>query len=150
MQLLAEMNSYCPLWLATDLALYGGGAHVTKQLDVHLDCDVHPITGFRRAINAILFLDHSKQSPFELWSWDARYCIVQAYPRPGRLVVFEVGDESYHGVSQRSDIWRRSLAVYWWDPAGLANPKRQRAQFVTGPDREPDPEKKLWQDSRQR
>lgn len=141
------MNALCPRDLVSDPTLHGGGLHLTRRLDVHLDCDAHPEYGFRRAVNAILFLDTLAEGPLELWSADVEQCVAQVYPARGRLVTFEVSDVSYHGVPSESDRPRRSLAVYWWDPRQTPC-LRPRAKFVARPGDPMDEEKDAWRRSR--
>lgn len=114
-------------------------------LDAHLDADVHPKTGMRRAVNAILFLDH--------WDtqWGGALCLqrdatqidVEIFPARNRLVVFECNDASYHAVSQINSRHRRSLASFWWE-WGEWECKRPRSLFVGAPD----PEKDKWRQER--
>jgi hypothetical protein len=146
-RLLAAMNALCPDGLVADETLYGGGLHLTSRLDVHLDCDAHPQTGYRRAINAILYLDTLQEGPLELWSEDVSACVAQVYPARGRLCVFETNDVSYHGVPHEVSTPRRSLAVYWWEPT-RAESRRPRAQFVARPGDELDPLKEEWRRKR--
>lgn len=137
----------CPEGLVTDPLRHGGGAHLTTRLDVHLDCDAHPTYGFRRAANAILFLDTLHEGPLELWNADMSACVAQIYPTRGRLAVFEVTGDAYHGVPQEARSPRRSLATYWWDPTQTPH-ERPRAKFVARPGDPPDPEKDRWREER--
>lgn len=121
-------------------------------LDLHLDCDVHPKTGFRRAMNLILFMDDWSSSwggALELWSENRIEACV--YPGHNRLVAFETNDHSFHGIPRPMTappgVWRRSFAVYFWEP-GVWEPKRPRAKFMSLPGEQASGEKLKWQRDR--
>lgn len=123
-------------------------------LDVHLDCDRHPQTGYRRAVNAILFLDDwlpEWGGQLELWAADRSRCDVAITPGPNRLVIFRCDDVSYHGIprpiSCPPERWRRSLAVYWWEPS-VGPAIRPRAEFVSVAGETSDPAKDAWRRKR--
>lgn len=126
--------------LIPDASLYGGGLHVIPSgghLDVHLDANVHRVYGWERRANAILFLTSDWQRDWggqlELWPTKLTSPAVRIDPAFGRLVVFETGNLSYHGVPNPircpANTERRSLAVYWWSAfRGVGD--RARAKFV--------------------
>lgn len=120
-----------------DPTLHGGGLHVTAPggyLGCHLDYDLHPkIPARRRALNVIAFLN-----PVWRPSWGGGLVLCDPlgapvrrfYPRPGRVVAFEVSDLSYHGVEPvRGPAERVTLAVYRLAPAGPANTRRRALFF---------------------
>lgn len=100
----------------------GGGMHQSTPgayLDVHVDFDRHPDTGWRRAANLLLYLNDGWQEEWggclELHGDGDPFVVV---PSMGRMVVFECSDQSWHGhpvpvVEGRN---RRSIAVYYYDP----------------------------------
>ena len=91
-------------------------------LRMHLDADRHPLTGLERRANAILFLTGDCGGPLILGESPVQ-------PTPGRLVLFETTDESWHGVPGPITGARLSLSSYWWGlPRGAA--KRGRAEFA--------------------
>src|SRR5262245_8993419 len=60
LRLLDAMNDLCPEGLRHDPKFYGAGVSMMPPggwLDLHLDASIHPATGYRRAVNLILFLD---------------------------------------------------------------------------------------------
>lgn len=125
--------------LVPDTMLYGGGLHEIEfggWLDLHLDADRHKINGMERRANAILFLSGSGN--LELWGGKdtPEKKIVSIKPVPGRLVIFETNDYSFHGVpcplAATNIESRKSLAVYWWSRP-LSQGKRPRAKFVSSP-----------------
>jgi hypothetical protein len=123
--------------IGADQDLRGGGLHVTDPggfLGVHLDYQIHPLRNLERRLNAVLFLnplwDNSWGGALELWNSDASRAVVKIYPAPGRLVLFECGDESYHGVPAPlacpEGVCRATIAT-----AFLSAPRgRRRALFV--------------------
>lgn len=145
------LNELCPLGLVPDKTLHGAGLHMLMPggfLDPHLDCDVHPVTGYRRAQNAILFLDDFSTDwggDLYLYDPDLSGWAKRITPKAGRMVVFDCDDKSYHGVPGPvcGPIPRRSIAVYWWEP-GQWTAKRPRAQFVALANETPNPEKDKW------
>lgn len=97
--------------------VYGGGQHLSgpgAHLDVHVDFNAHPVTGWRRRANVLLYLNEN---------WDPAWggCLeldhkVTITPEFGRLVIFETGEQSWHGhpVPIVEGHWRKSLAVYMY------------------------------------
>lgn len=140
----AAMRTSAVLWgvslgypVTDDPTLHGGGLHVMEpgaELAVHLDYDRHPhLPDKRRALNLIAFLNAE---------WDASWggalvlcdpfgAVVRRFPPvPGRLVAFEVGDLSYHGVERITGPAERvTAAVNFLSPAGVVNTRR-RALFL--------------------
>lgn len=145
-----------------DWNCHGGGLHAMppgSSLGVHLDSDHHPATNWRRAANAVLFVnrhwvsDHaasnaptSNPSPhghkppaagwggeFELWNADGRYCLQRIEPRFNRLVLFEPSDVAWHAVAPvRGPETRKTLTVFFWKHGGPGESKRSRAAFAGG------------------
>lgn len=120
-----------------DPTLHGGGLHVTESggwLSPHLDYDLHPhLPGKRRALNLIAFLNSEwrKEWGGALVLCDPMGAVVKrVYPAPGRLVAFEVGDLSYHGVEPvTGPVERVTAAVYYLSEANASN-TRKRALFL--------------------
>lgn len=121
-----------------DPLMYGGGLHVTDPggfLQVHLD---HAISGHRphleRRLSLIAFI-HPTWRPE--WGGQLLFChpdgraAVRIEPTPGRLVVWENGDLSYHGVRRTADAAppRVTAAVYHLAPARKGT-TRARALFL--------------------
>lgn len=121
-----------------DPTMHGGGLHVMLpggHLSTHLDYDAHPlVAGERRALNLIAFLNPEWRAE---WGGGLQLCDPMGevkkriLPAPGRMVAFEVGDTSYHGVGRVADHAppRVTAAVYYLSPAGPANTRR-RALFI--------------------
>jgi Rps23 Pro-64 3,4-dihydroxylase Tpa1-like proline 4-hydroxylase len=123
--------------VVNDETNHGGGLHVTEPggwLNTHLDYDAHPHKpGWRRALNLIAFTNATWR---EEWGGALQFCdplgkvVHQVYPRPGRLVAFEVSDLSYHGVSEiTGHVCRVTVACYLLARASEQN-TRQRALFM--------------------
>jgi hypothetical protein len=102
--------------------IIGGGMHLSgpgARLDTHVDFNAHPATRWPRVANALLYLN-------ERWEpeWggvlELDRSAVEVLPTMGTLVVFETSDRSWHGHPKPivGDHWRKSLAVYFYDPAG--------------------------------
>lgn len=124
-----------------DWNCHGGGMHSSPpgtQLGKHLDSDHHPQTGWRRACNAILFVNPVWKSPawggeLELWNADGSVCVTRIEPKFNRLVLFEPSSVAYHSVARNAGPeTRKTLATFFWQQADAgAAGSRSRAQFVT-------------------
>lgn len=90
-----------------DLRFHAGGMHLLPAggfLAPHIDAEIHPLTGWSRVLNAILFVEG-----------DGDLCIGSDYcidPKPGRLVIFATKDCT-HAVIETTKQ-RKTLAAYWW------------------------------------
>jgi hypothetical protein len=123
--------------LMSDPMLRGGGLHAMDpggRLDVHLDYAIHPKLFLERRLNLILFLSErwvpEWKGGLELWNGSASRVVTRIDPKFGRMLLFECGDESYHGVTEPvacpAGECRKSVAVYYLTP-----PRgRRRALFV--------------------
>lgn len=119
-----------------DWNCHGAGLHTSPpgaSLGVHLDSDHHPLTGWQRACNAILFVNTGWKSDwggaFELWSADGRECLKRIVPRFNRLVLFEPSDISFHAVSRNTGPEpRKTLATFYWRKS-MVSGQRSRAEF---------------------
>jgi hypothetical protein len=90
-----------------DLMYHAGGMHLLPAggfLAPHIDAEIHPLTGWSRVLNAILFVEG-----------DGDLCLGSDYriaPKPGRLVIFATKDCT-HAVIETTKQ-RKTLAAYWW------------------------------------
>lgn len=129
--------------LIDDATLHGGGLHVLAGggwLNTHLDYARHPLmVGYERRVNLLLFLNNHWRDEwggaFEVCRPDGTV-VERIYPAPGRLVVFETSDVSYHGTERTTGAApdRVTLAAYYLAPA-RPGATRVRALFL--PTREP-------------
>ncbi len=146
------MNEFCQSDLRCDPYFHAGGMHMTPPggwLDLHVDAECHPTTGYRRQTNLILFLgpwETTWGGALELWGRNSTVPEVSIIPASGRAVAFDCRDV-IHGVPTPTSPfagWRRSLAVFWYDPAR----ERRRAQFLALPGEAYDSEKDDWRQNR--
>lgn len=111
--------------LMADTHLNGGGLHqITKggKLDIHADYNFHPITGFCRRLNVLIYFnkswDPSWKGHLELWNKDMSQCVKSISPIFNRMVIFTVNDKSFHGHPDPLDcpdhVTRKSLALYYY------------------------------------
>jgi len=108
---------------------FGGGTHENREgqdLDPHVDFNRHPVTGWHRRLNLIVYLNHEWQDDWggslELHSdpraADDRVSLVT--PLFNRCVVFETTEWSWHGFGRialpagRRELTRKSIALYFY------------------------------------
>ena len=108
------------LW---DSALFGGGMQFMNPggyLDVHVDFNQLPDQKLFRRVNLIIYLNSSWQAGWggltEIWDRDVKKCCHAIEPKPGRCLLFETTDTSFHGVSEvRSPgITRQTFSAYYY------------------------------------
>jgi hypothetical protein len=105
--------------------VYGGGMHLSgpgAHLDIHADFNLHPRTRWRRRANALLFLNEGWQAEWGgVLELDHK---ARVLPEFGKLVIFETSDRSWHGhpTPITDGHWRKSLAVYFFDPLDQVGP----------------------------
>lgn len=124
--------------LIDDPVAHGAGLHLSMDksyLQTHVDYELHPtLLGMERRLNAILFM-HNRWN--KEWGGQLLLCdmngkaVVEIEPKPGRLVLFECGPTSMHGVRVilSKQAVRLSCAVYYLAPA-RATACRTRAMFL--------------------
>jgi Rps23 Pro-64 3,4-dihydroxylase Tpa1-like proline 4-hydroxylase len=111
--------------LIADPSLYGGGLHrIDKggKLDIHADFNYHKITGWRRRLNLITYLNEDWLEEYgghtEFWNRNMTKCVQSILPKFNRAAVFEVDDYTWHGhpdpLECPKERQRLSLATYYY------------------------------------
>ncbi|MBB1472739.1 2OG-Fe(II) oxygenase [Luteimonas sp. MC1782] len=116
--------------LLYDRDYFGGGSHDNRDrqsLDVHVDFNHHPATGWHRRLNLIVYLNHAWQADWggalELHRDPrdpANNEVASVLPLFNRCVIFETTEHSWHGFPEihlpagRSDLSRKSVALYFY------------------------------------
>lgn len=118
--LLSEITG---IWaLLPDPYLGGAGYHVVPhggKFDVHADRNVDQVTGLRRRLAMLTYLNESWKSEYggqlELWDTTGTRCEKVIQPVFNRTVIFEVADQNFHGVRPVlcEDRPRKSFATYY-------------------------------------
>jgi hypothetical protein len=118
--------------LLYDAHYFGGGTHENREgqdLDPHVDFNRHPVHGWHRRLNLIVYLnpewDDAWGGSLELHSDpradDDRVTLIT--PTFNRCVIFETTETSWHGFSRialpegRKHLTRRSIALYFYTTA---------------------------------
>lgn len=134
----AELMGICGAF--GDWNCHGAGLHAMppgSQLGVHLDSDHHPLAGWTRACNAVLYVN-SRWEPgwggeFQLYDAVGERVRREVAPRFNRLVLFAPSDVSYHAVAPvTGPETRKTLTVFFWRESGNHHGSRSCAQFLGG------------------
>ena len=121
--------------LLPDPYLFGGSLHQIPSggfLKIHADFNFHQLTGLRRRLNMLIYLNHDWDQSYggdlELWDCDMTHCVQRIAPLAGRCVIFNTDATSYHGHPEPlrcpPDRTRKSIALYYYtidpdhDPRG--------------------------------
>lgn len=108
-----------------DLDLHGAGMHWIPsggRLSRHIDSNIHPLTGWRRRANTILFLEGCGGGELKIMGQ-------LITPKSGRTVHFDCGEDCWHEVLPVESGNRRTLSLFWWDH-GTVEQERLAAQFA--------------------
>lgn len=94
-----------------DLDLHGAGMHWIKEggrLPLHRDAQTHPLTGWTRRVNAVLFLESCEGGELR---FNVGGEVIE--PKAGKIVRFPV--DQPHEVLKVKGGQRRTLSLFWWD-----------------------------------
>lgn len=111
--------------LIPDPAFTGAGLHLTLpggHLALHADFDRDGVRGLARRLSVVWFLveewDERWGGHLEFWNAELDRREVRIAPHPGRLVVFEHGDDHWHGhpepLACPEGVARQTLASYYY------------------------------------
>lgn len=122
--------------LFLDDELEDGGLSCSPRggfLLLHRDIIVHPThRHWLRRVNLILYLSEgwkeSYNGALELWDPQLSGCEQRVETELGRMIVFDVGEKSYHGfpdlIECPPDMQRKSLNIYYFTEQAEPPPKR--------------------------
>ena len=103
----------------------GGGLHQIDRggrLGVHTDFSRHYHLPLYRRLNVLVYLnrewDDGWGGHLELWDRGMTHCVRRIAPLYNRMVVFTIGDSTYHGhpdpLTTPPGITRKSIALYYF------------------------------------
>lgn len=112
------------------------------KLDIHVDAGIHPATGMRKHVTAVLYLGEGG-GPLEFWHGEScvgesqklKSIITQVNPSHGKLVLFENNDHAWHGTPVYRGTEPRIVVTVSYLSKHIARfgNRRQRAFFVPRP-----------------
>ena len=111
--------------IISDPSLYGGGIHKIERngkLDIHEDFNYHKLTGWKRKLNLITFLNKNWKEEYgghtEFWDKNMKKCCVKTLPIFNRSIIFSTDLNSFHGhpepLNCPEHMERISLATYYY------------------------------------
>jgi Rps23 Pro-64 3,4-dihydroxylase Tpa1-like proline 4-hydroxylase len=111
--------------LHADEDLFGAGLHQSIKgafLDVHVDFNIHPKTGFHRRMNLLIYMNKNWEKSYngylELWDMEDKKQIEYIEPKFNRAVIFETNEVSFHGhpkpLHTPKGMSRKSISVYYY------------------------------------
>ncbi len=128
--------------LISDPDLQGGGVHAIATggfLKLHTDFNWHKKLGAHRRLNLLIYLNSDWNEDWggsiELWNSNADKLIFKLLPNLGNVMIFATTDYSYHGhpdpISCPPNVWRKSIAVYYYTKERPINEVRFGASAMT-------------------
>jgi Rps23 Pro-64 3,4-dihydroxylase Tpa1-like proline 4-hydroxylase len=126
--------------LEKDEYLHGAGLHAYPnkgKLDIHLDYNIHPITGKERRINLIIYINKDWKEEYggnlELYDEDKNEGKIKLFPKFNTAILFKTCDMSYHGlptpIKCPEGKYRKSIAIYYVSSARENLTKRFKAEY---------------------
>jgi len=141
--------------IKTDIGLHGGGWHAHHKggkLNVHLDYSIHPKLKLERHYNLIVYMTPDWKPEWkgglELWSHNEitnqpLECVYTVENKFNRAVLFDTTQHSWHGLPDDltcpDNVYRRSMAVYYFTDPAKGVDTRPRALFAPTQDQSNDP-----------
>ncbi len=124
--------------IQSDPYLEGGGPHEIKKegfLKMHIDYNVHPITGLDRRVNVLVYLNENWKEEYlgnlDLWDTEMGRCKKSIAPVINRMVIFSTTETSWHGhpdpLQCPENISRKSLAFYYYTKPELGIRKKSHS-----------------------
>jgi hypothetical protein len=117
--------------LMYDRMYVGGGTHENRpgqELDPHVDFNYHPLEGWHRRLNLIVYLNREWEEEWggsiefheDPWRPPEQNRIRRVVPLANRAILFETSERSWHGFEvihqppNHPPISRKSLAIYMY------------------------------------
>ena len=126
--------------LEKDEYLHGAGLHAypnNGKLDIHLDYNIHPITGKERRINLIIYMNKNWKEEYGgnliFYDENKNESKIKFCPNFNTAIIFRTSDISYHGlptpIKCPEGKYRKSIAIYYVSSPRENLTKRFKAEF---------------------
>ena len=113
---------------------------------IHSDARIHPNLGLEKKITLVGYLNNEwkkeDKGELEIWENDMSKKYEEIPPMNNRVIIFENGDTSYHGVPEVKSFRKSFLASYLIDDKNFIH-SRAKAKFVRRPN---EGNEKLWKE----
>lgn len=116
-----------------DFDLHGAGMHWIREggsLPLHIDAARHPLAGWTRRFNAILYLDTCVGGDLVFRDNDGNE-LSRIHPVKNTLALFPVNFP--HEVLKVEQGERRSISLFWWDDRRDSVPGNTSAEWLAHP-----------------
>ena len=150
--------------LEIDPHLNAGGLHAYPRngiSGVHLDYNIHPISGKERRVSILIYMAKEWKSEWggQLKIWDSKLtkCTAIQHGLWNTAVIFKTNGDTYHGFPEPikcpEGVYRKAIGVYYLTeptPESLTNPRHHAIYFPAPGQHVSDKMRKLYEIRKER